>query len=349
MARFDFDLFVVGGGSGGVGAARIAASYGARVAIAEEYRYGGTCVIRGCVPKKLLTYAAHFAEDFADARGYGWSVGEAEFSWPALIAAKDREIGRLEAIYRRLLGGAGATVFDGRAVLADPHTIELGGRRHTTATVLIATGGRPVKPPIPGAELAITSNEAFHLADLPRRIAILGGGYIACEFAGIFNGLGAAVTQVYRDEAILRGFDGDVRRHLMHEMSKKGVDIMLDAHVARIDRREARQGGGLAVTLADGAVIEADLVMAATGRAPNTAGFGLAEAGVRLAEAGAVAVDGWSRSSVAHIYAVGDVTNRVNLTPVATMEGHCFADSVFGKRPRKPEHENVSHAVFSQP
>ena len=346
MNQYDFDLFVIGGGSGGVRAARIAAGHGARVAIAEEYRYGGTCVIRGCVPKKLLVYASMFREEFEDAAGFGWEAAEAAFSWPKLIVAKDREIARLEGIYEKLLTGAGVAPLKGRAVLEDPHTVTVGGRRHSAATILVATGARPVKPPIPGAELTITSNEAFHLPALPRRIAILGGGYIACEFAGIFNGLGAEVVQLYRGDQVLRGFDDDVRRHVGQEMSKKGVDLMLNAHVARIDRN---RDGKLKLSLGDGTAVEADAVMAATGRSPNTAGLGLEDAGVRLDETGAVVVDEWSRANVEHIYAVGDVTNRVNLTPVAIREGHCFADTVFGRRPRKPDHADVPHAVFCQP
>jgi glutathione reductase (NADPH) len=345
MAPFDHDLFVIGGGSGGVRAARIAAGHGARVAVAEQSRYGGTCVIRGCIPKKLLVYAAHFHEDFADAAGYGWTVGEARFSWPGLIAAKDKEIARLEGIYRKLLTDAGAKVLDGRATLADAHTVVLDGKRVTAETILVATGGRAVKPAIPGAELAITSDEAFHLADLPRRIAVLGGGYIACEFAGIFNGLGAEVTLAYRGEALLRGFDGDVRQHLGEEIQRKGIKLVLGAAPARIEKR----GGELAVIFGDGREIAADAVMAATGRHPNTAGIGLEAAGVKLAKDGAVAVDEWSRSSVANIYAVGDVTNRVNLTPVAIKEAHAFADTLYGRRPAKADHRNVAHAVFSQP
>ncbi len=345
MARYDHDLFVIGGGSGGVRAGRIAAGHGARVAIAEQSRYGGTCVIRGCIPKKLLVYAAHFHEDFADAAGYGWQVGEPRFSWPDLIAAKDKEIARLEAIYRKLLVDAGAKVLDGRATLADAHTVVVDGRRSTAATILVATGGRAVKPAIPGAEFAITSDEAFHLDQLPRRIIVLGGGYIACEFAGIFNGLGAEVTLAYRGEALLRGFDGDVRRHLGEEIERKGVRLVFGSALDRIERR----GAELAVVLADGREIVADAVLAATGRDPNTAGLGLEAAGVKLDQDGAVAVDEWSRSSAAHIYAVGDVTNRVNLTPVAIKEGHAFADTLYGGRMAKADHRNVAHAVFSQP
>jgi glutathione reductase (NADPH) len=341
MPSFDFDLFVIGGGSGGVRAGRIAATHGAKVAVAEEYRYGGTCVIRGCVPKKLLTYAAHYAEDFEDAAGYGWDVGERTFSWSKLIGNKDKEIGRLEAIYRRLLNGAGCTVLDGRAVVRSPHAVEVGGRSYTAKTILIAAGGAPVKPNVPGIEYAITSNEAFHLPELPKHVLVVGGGYIAVEFAGIFHGLGAKVTQIYRGEQILRGFDDDVRSHLAEEMLKKGIDLRV-----REDLEHVEPGR---VTLKSGAVIEADCVMVATGRRPNTRGLGLEEAGVALGKNGEVKVDEWSRSSVPSIFAVGDVTDRINLTPVAIAEGHAFADTEFGKLPRSVSHENVASAVFSNP
>jgi glutathione reductase (NADPH) len=341
MPSHDFDLFVIGGGSGGVRAGRIAATHGAKVAVAEEYRYGGTCVIRGCVPKKLLTYAAHYAEDFEDAAGYGWEVGERSFSWARLIGNKDKEIGRLEAIYRRLLNGAGCTVLDGRAVVRSPHAVEVNGRSYTAKTILIAAGGAPVKPNVPGIEYAITSNEAFHLPELPKHVLVVGGGYIAVEFAGIFHGLGAKVTQIYRGEQILRGFDDDVRSHLAEEMLKKGIDLRV-----REDLEHVEPGR---VTLKSGAVVEADCVMVATGRRPNTRGLGLEDAGVALGKNGEVKVDEWSRSSVPSIFAVGDVTDRINLTPVAIAEGHAFADSEFGKLPRSVSHENVASAVFSNP
>lgn len=346
MGQFDFDLFVIGGGSGGVRAGRIAAGHGARVAVAEEYRYGGTCVIRGCVPKKLLVYASEYAHGFSDAAGFGWQVGEARFDWPALIAAKDREIARLEGIYRRLFENAGAKTFDGRATLVDAHTIQINGTRVTAETILLATGATPVKPGIQGAELMITSNEAFHLPQLPARILVQGGGYIACEFAGIFNGLGSKVTQVYRGSQVLRGFDDDIRNHLGAEISKSGIDLRLGADIQRIERAA---DGSLLVWLGDGEKLNVDAVMAATGRAPNTAGLGLASIGVKLDSNGAVVVDEWSRSSVPNIYAVGDVTNRLNLTPVAIREGHAFADTVYGGLPRKADHSDVPSAVFSQP
>ncbi len=345
MSEFDFDLFVIGGGSGGVRAARISAGYGARVAIAEEYRYGGTCVIRGCVPKKLMVYASEYAEAFHDAAGFGWTVGESSFDWATLIANKDKEIGRLEGIYRRLLANAGVTPLDGRATLVDAHTVAVGDKRYTAGTILIATGARPVMPDVPGAEHCISSNEAFHLAGMPGRVVVLGGGYIACEFAGIFNGLGAKTTQIYRGAQILRGFDDDLRDHLAAEMVKKGIDLKVNIGLVAIEKR----ADGLAVKLADGSEVVADVVMAATGRSPNTVDLGLAEAGVALVAGGAVKVDEWSRTTVPHIYAVGDVTNRLNLTPVAIREGHAFADTVFGNKPTMFTHENVASAVFSQP
>jgi len=346
MAAYDYDLFCIGGGSGGVRASRMSASYGARVAVAEEYRYGGTCVIRGCVPKKLLVYAAHFAEDFEDAAGFGWTVGERQFSWPRLIANKDREIDRLNGIYIRLLKNAGCEVLDGRAIIEDQHTVRVGDRRMTARYILIATGGAPVKPAIPGIEHAITSNEAFHLKEMPARIAIVGGGYIAVEFAGIFNGLGARTALLYRGEQILRGFDGDVRDHLSTELVKKGIDLRLRSDVARIDRGS---DGALRLTLLDGSTLDCDAVMYATGRAPNTANLGLEAAGVRTNLKGAVIVDSFSRTSVENIYAVGDVTDRIALTPVAIKEGAAVAATLFAGRPMQPDHENVPSAVFSNP
>ncbi|WP_374304508.1 glutathione-disulfide reductase [Ferrovibrio sp.] len=345
MSQYDFDLFVIGGGSGGVRAGRIAAGYGARVAVAEEYRYGGTCVIRGCVPKKLLVYGSEFSHAFEDAAGFGWSVGESRFDWPAMIAAKDKEIGRLEKIYRGLFENAGAKTFDGRATLKDAHTVLINDRPVTAGTILIATGGHPVKPSVPGAELMITSNEAFHLKEMPKRIIVIGGGYIACEFAGIFNGFGAKVTQLYRGEQILRGFDHDIRSHLAAELIKSGIDLKVKTDVTKIEK----VAGGLLVHLTDGSTMEVDAVMAATGRKPNTDGLGLEAVGVKTDGDGAVVVDEYSRSSVANIYAVGDVTNRINLTPVAIREGHAFADTVFGNKPRKADHNDVPAAVFSQP
>jgi glutathione reductase (NADPH) len=345
MPHYDYDLFVIGAGSGGVRAARIAAGYGAKVAIAEEYRVGGTCVIRGCVPKKLLVYASHFHEDFEDARNFGWSVDGARFDWSALIANKDKEIDRLNGIYKKLLAESGVALTEARAALLDPHTLEIAGKRVTADTVLISTGAAPVLPSEPGAELGITSNEAFHLRELPRRIVIAGGGYIACEFAGIFNGMGAKVTQLYRGEQILRGFDDDVRDTLAAEMRKKGIDI----RVKTIIRQTVKTAGGLSLALSDDTTLEVDCVMYAIGRRPNTEGMGLKEAGVACGADDAVVVNAYSQSSVPNIYAVGDCTNRLNLTPVAIREGHAFADTVFGKKPTAVDHHSVPHAVFSQP
>jgi glutathione reductase (NADPH) len=345
MSQYDFDLFVIGGGSGGVRAGRISGGYGAKVAVAEEYRYGGTCVIRGCVPKKLLVYGAQFAHDFEDAAGFGWTVGERSFDWATMIANKDKEIARLEGIYRKLFENAGAKTFDGRATLKDAHTVLIGDKAVTADKILIATGGHPVKPAIPGAELMITSNEAFHLNEQPKRIVIVGGGYIALEFAGIFNGFGSKVTVLYRGEQILRGFDDDIRNHLAGELVKSGIDLRCKIDLTRIEK----QNGALRVHLTDGSTLEVDAVMAATGRKPNTDGLGLEAIGVNTDTDGAVVVNEYSRSSVENIYAVGDVTNRINLTPVAIREGHCFADTVFGNKPRSPDHADVPAAVFSQP
>ena len=345
MPKFDYDLFVIGGGSGGVRAARIAAGYGAKVAVAEESRVGGTCVIRGCVPKKLLSYAAHFHEDFEDARNYGWTVSEASFDWPTLIANKDREIDRLNGIYKKMLGGWKGGWLDSRASLVDPHTVELAGKRVTAKNILIAVGGWPERPDIPGIEHSITSNEAFHLQNLPREIVVVGGGYIAVEFAGIFNGLGAKVTQLYRGEQILRGFDDDVRNFLAAEMAKKGIDIRTRSDVARIDKAGER----LKLTLLDGSTLDCGAVMYATGRRAKTDGMGLAETGVDLNANGTIAVDATSQTSVPNIHAIGDCTGRVNLTPVAIREGHAYADSIFGGKAWHVDHRNIASAVFSHP
>jgi glutathione reductase (NADPH) len=347
MADHDVDLFVIGGGSGGVRAGRIAAEYGARVMVAEEYRLGGTCVIRGCVPKKLLVYASRFHGEFEDAAGFGWTVPQATFDWPTLIANKDREIARLEAAYGATLNKAGVKVEKTRAVIADPHTIQLAnGERVRAANILIATGGRPsFGNPIPGLEHAISSNEAFHLEELPRRVVIQGGGYIAVEFAGIFAGLGSHVTLIYRGENILRGFDDDVRQHLRVELEQRGIRVVCGRTITAIERA----GGHYSVHVSDGNHVPADRVMFATGRVPNVAKLGLEAAGVTLAKNGGIAVDEYSTSSVPNIFAVGDVTNRINLTPVAIREGHAFADSVFGGKPTKVDHSDVPTAVFSEP
>lgn len=349
--EFDYDLFVIGAGSGGVRASRMSASFGARVAVAEAYRAGGTCVIRGCVPKKLLVYASHFREDFEDAGGYGWSVGESRFSWPALIDAKNREIRRLEGIYEGLLTNAGVKLIKGRARIVDQHTVEVDGQRFTSRYLLIASGGWPVRPAIPGAELAITSNEAFELEALPKHILIVGGGYIAVEFAGIFHGLGSQVTLSYRGDEILRGFDDDLGEHLRTTLEAKGIRVLRHHDLKSIERRSS----GLWVTAtnrdggSEGTLIDCDQVMFATGRSPNTSGIGLSEAGVKLDANNAVVVDEFSRSSVENIYAVGDVTDRLQLTPVAIREGSAVANTLFNSRPTHVAHQNIPSAVFSQP
>lgn len=345
MTDPDYDLFVLGGGSGGVRAARIAAGLGARVAVAEERYLGGTCVNVGCVPKKLFVYAAHVRDEIEDARGYGWTVDGASFSWPDLLAAKNREIARLNEVYRGLLVNAGVTILDGRAVLADAHTLKVGERTVTARNILVATGGWPVIPPVPGAEHAITSNEAFFLERFPERIVIVGGGYIAVEFAGIFHGLGAEVTLIYRGPMFLRGFDDDLRQGLAAEMANQGIDLRFNRTIARIDN----DGGRRRAVLDDGQSIDADTVFYATGRRPLTHGLGLEAAGVHLDDVGAVVVDAYSRSSVAHIFAVGDCTNRINLTPVAIREGHAVALTLFGGQAVTAEGATVPTAVFSQP
>jgi glutathione reductase (NADPH) len=348
MAANDYDLFIIGAGSGGVRAARIAARHGARVAVAEEYRPGGTCVIRGCVPKKLLVYASRFADDFEDSIGFGWSTSEVSFDWATLIANKDREIARLEAVYKRTLEAAGVQLFASRAVLRDRHTavLEVDGREVTARYILIATGAMPVRSgAIAGVEHAITSNEAFNLSALPERIVIFGGGYIAVEFAGIFNGLGSATTLVYRGPEILRGFDDDLRRGVREAMTRRGVEVICGAALTAIEGTP----GNLRTRLSTGETIETDQVMLAMGRRPNTHGLGLEAAGVDLDALGAVVVDRFSQSSIDNVFAVGDVTNRLNLTPVAIREGHAFADSVFGGKPTAVDHINVPTAVFSQP
>ena len=347
MAEHDVDLFVIGGGSGGVRAARVAAEHGASVMLAEEYRLGGTCVIRGCVPKKLLVYASRFHGEFEDAAGFGWTVPNASFDWTTLIANKDREIARLEAAYGATLAKAGVKVVKTRAALLDAHSIQLAdGPRVRARYVLIATGATPsYGDPISGIEHVISSNEAFHLPDFPRRVVVQGGGYIAVEFAGIFAGLGSHVTLVYRGEDILRGFDDDVRHHLRVEMEGRGIRVFTGCKVAAIEEA----GEHFLVRLTGGNQIPADQVMFATGRAPNIAKMGLKEVGVEIAKDGGIAVDKYSRTTVSNIYAVGDVTNRINLTPVAIREGHAFADTVFGGKPTAVDHVNVPTAVFSEP
>jgi glutathione reductase (NADPH) len=347
MPERDVDLFVIGAGSGGVRAARIAAGYGAKVLVAEEYRVGGTCVIRGCVPKKLLVYASRFADEFEDAAGYGWTVEEPVFSWSHLIANKDREIARLELAYTTALERAGVKLVQARATLDDARTVRLStGETLKPRHILIATGARPwLGPEIPGIEHVISSNEAFHLDELPKRILIQGGGYIAVEFASIFAGLGSQVTLVYRGENILRGFDDDLRAHLRTEMEKRGITILCGHTVAAV----APTQDTFTATLSDKAAVEVDKVMFAIGRWPNVEGLGLEAAGVRYTRERGVAVDAMSQTSVPHIHAIGDVTNRVNLTPVAIRDGHAFADTVFGGKPTPVDHMDVPTAVFSEP
>lgn len=348
MAAYDYDLFVIGAGSGGTRAARMAASYGAKVAVAEEYRVGGTCVIRGCVPKKLLVYGAQFAEDLHDARRFGWDVPDCRFDWQVLRDNVLADVDRLNGLYTQGLNNAGADILLERATVTGAHEVTLAsGRRVTGGTILIASGARPQVPEFPGAEHGITSNEVFHLDALPKRIVIAGGGYIANEFAGIFNEFGSAVTLVNRSDVILRGYDATIRDRLLQISIAKGIDFRMGKRFERIDRRD---DGVLLVQLDGGAApIEADCVLFATGRVPNTEGLGLAEAGVALDDKGAVKVDADNRTSIESIYAVGDVTNRIQLTPVAIREGQAFADTLFGGKPHRVDYDNVPSAVFSHP
>jgi len=341
----DFDLFVIGAGSGGVRAARVAAARGARVAVAESGRLGGTCVNVGCVPKKLMVYAAHFADAFEDATGFGWERGDPVFSWPDLIEAKDAEIERLNGVYRRLLDGSGVEIIEGRARLADRHTVVVGENSFTAASILIATGGRPFVPDVPGAELGVVSDAVFALPDLPRRIAIIGGGYIAVEFAGIMKGLGAEVSLIYRGPLFLRGFDQDLRATLAGELVKRGIDLRFNTEVERL---EAIDGGGIRICGPTGDEIEADLVLWATGRSPNTDGLGLGATGVTLGAEGEVVVDEYSRTSAENIYAVGDCTDRVALTPVAIAEAMALVETLNGN-PTTMDYDAIPSAVFSQP
>ncbi len=342
---YDFDLFTIGGGSGGVRASRMAAQYGAKVALAEERYLGGTCVNVGCIPKKLLVYACEFGDAFADCAGFGWTPGERSFDWHRLIANKDREIARLNGVYEKILTDNGVRILCARATIADAHTVVAGSERYSARYILVATGGWPTKPSIPGGELAITSNEAFFLPRLPAHAIVVGGGYIGVEFAGIFHGLGAKVSLVHRGELFLRGFDDDLRRALALEMRKRGIEFHFDRTVERIEKLPR----GIRAILNDGSALEADLIMCATGRTPNTRTLGLEQAGVKLDREGAVAVDSYSCSSVPSIYAVGDCTDRLQLTPVAIAEGQAVAETLFHGHPKAPDYENVPTAVFSQP
>ena len=345
---FDYDLFVIGAGSGGVRASRIAAGHGARVGICEDYRVGGTCVIRGCVPKKLLVYGSKFAHEFEDAVAYGWAATRPAHSWATLRDNVQKEVDRLNGVYLRLLDGAGVKLHMGRGRLMDRHTIAVGEQTVTAEKILIATGDHPFMPDIPGKEFAISSNEAFHLPDpLPKRIAIVGGGYIAVEFAGIFNALGCEVDLVLRRDRVLRGFDEECRTAVHEALKNSGIRMRTETQISRITATDGKPPYTVFTPL--GGMFEADLVMYGTGRAPNTAGLGLEKVGVQVDKAGAIAVDEWSRTTAPNIWAVGDVTDRINLTPVAIMEGHCFADTEFGRKPRKPDHRDVPSAVFCQP
>jgi glutathione reductase (NADPH) len=347
MSDHDFDLFVIGGGSGGVRAARISAAHGAKVAMAEEYRVGGTCVIRGCVPKKLLIYGAHFAEDLKDAKRFGWQVPECGFDWTVLRDNVLADVDRLEGLYKNTLDSHGVTSFLQRAVVTGPNEVQLAdGTRYTARLILVATGARPAIPDFLGAEHGITSNEAFHLDGIPRRIVIAGGGYIANEFAGIFNEFGAKVTIVNRGGEILRQYDDSVRDRLLQISIKKGIDFRFHAPFEKVEKK---QDGTLVIHTAGHDPIEADLLMFATGRLPNSGGLGLEALGVELGERGAIKVDGDSRTNVPSIFAVGDVTDRVQLTPVAIREGHAFADTQFGNNPRRVDYSCIPSAVFSHP
>ena len=345
MPEFDFDLITIGAGSGGVRASRRSAQMGGRVAVIEESRVGGTCVIRGCVPKKLLIYGAHFADDMEDAAGYGWTPGPAEFDWSKLIAAKDKEIDRLNGIYLRILRENNVDLLEGRGRIVDRHTVEVAGQTHTAANILIAVGGWPSMPDIPGIEHVISSNEALDLKALPKSMVIVGAGFIAVEFAGIFSALGVDVTLVLRADTILRGFDEDLRLTLADEMTKRGIHLRTETVVRSIEK----SGDGYNMRLAGGDEIETGLVMYATGRHPNTAGLGLQEVGVQTNDKGAIVVDAFSRTSVDNIWAVGDVTDRVNLTPVAIAEGAALAETLFNNNPTQVDHTNIPSAVFSSP
>ncbi len=349
MADYDYDFFVIGGGSGGVRAARLVAGMGKKVGIAEEYRYGGTCVIRGCVPKKLFVYASHISEEIDDAAGYGWTIGESTFDWPTLIRNKDREIDRLEGLYKMGLGNAGAEIFETRAELVDSHSIRLLSTNQivTADKILIAVGGHPNRVEgLVGHELAISSNEAFHLEELPKAVLIAGGGYIAVEFANIFHGLGVETTLIYRGVEILKNFDMDIRRSLHRMMEEKGIRILCGEVIREIVRSADNR---LDVTTSDGKNLKVDQAMLAIGRVPNTDGLGLDRAGVELDGQGAVVVDGLMRTNVDNIYAVGDVTNRVQLTPVAIHEAMCVVETAFRDNPTSPDHDMIATAVFSQP
>lgn len=345
MAQYDYDLFTIGAGSGGVRASRMSASFGAKVAVAEERYLGGTCVNVGCIPKKLLVYASHYGENFEDAAGFGWSVGERSVDWAKLIANKDKEISRLNGVYRKLLHESGVTILEDHAEIIDAHTIAVGGRKITAKYILVAVGSWPVVPKIPGAEHTVTSNEAFYWPSLPDSVIIVGGGYIGVEFAGILHGLGAQTTQLYRYNLFLRGFDEDIRLTLADEMRKRGIDLRFNVHIRVIEKI----GGMRRAILSDGKVIEARQILCAIGREPKTRELGLERAGVTLAPNGAVVVDDYSKSNVDNIYAIGDCTDRMMLTPVAIAEGMALANTLFNHKPTRPSYVNVPTAIFSTP
>jgi glutathione reductase (NADPH) len=345
MPPYDYDLFTVGAGSGGVRASRVSAAYGAKVAVAEERYLGGTCVNVGCIPKKLLVYAAHLSDDFEDAAGYGWTVGKRHFDWAKLIANKNKEISRLNNVYRKLLQDSGVTVMDRRAEIVDPHTVVVGGKTITAKYILVGVGSWPMVPRFSGSEHAITSNEIFFLPALPQKIIIVGGGYIGVEFAGILHGLGVEVTQLYWGPLFLRGFDYDCRETLAEEMKKRGIDLRFNADIQTIEKTKV----GLRARLNGGVTIEADQILYATGRVPKTGSLGLENAGVRMDKDGAVLVDDYSKTNVDSVYAIGDCTSRMMLTPVAIAEGRAVAETLFNNNPMKPNYINVPSAVFSIP
>jgi glutathione reductase (NADPH) len=345
MAQYDYDLFTIGAGSGGVRASRVSAGFGAKVAVAEERYLGGTCVNVGCIPKKLLVYASHYTEDFNDAAGYGWTLGERRFDWAKLIANKNKEIERLNAVYRKLLVDSGVEIIEDHAEVIDSHTVAVNGKKITAKNILVAVGSWPMVPRFPGSEYAITSNEAFYLPSLPGRVIVVGGGYIGVEFAGIFHGLGARTTQLYWEDLFMRGFDDDIRKTLADEMRKRGIDLRFKTDIAKIEKNRV----ALKATLTDGSTIEADQILYATGRLSKTPNLGLENAGVKLKTNGAVVVDEYSKSSVESLYAIGDCTDRMMLTPVAIAEAMAVANTLFNDKPTKPSYLNVPTAVFSTP
>ena len=345
MTEYNYDLFVIGAGSGGVRAARIASGHGVRVAIAEEHYLGGTCVNVGCVPKKLLVYASQFRDQFDSAAGFGWTVGKSTFNWTNLIANKNQEIERLHAVYNKLLEKSGVSIITGRAHLLDAHTVAVDGTEYSAERILIATGGWPFVPDIPGKQHIVTSNDMFFLDQLPKRIIIVGGGYIAVEFASILNGLGVNTTICHRGHTLLSGFDEDIRDFLSHEMTKKGINILFNTDIEGIER----EGDSFAVRLIDGSKVSADLVMYATGRTPNSTGFGLETLGIELDSDGAIKVNSDYQTNVPSIYALGDMTNRINLTPVAIAEGMALVNKLYGNQSRPVDYDNIPTAVFSQP